>query len=325
MLMALMTQLSADAPIWFGSLQSSADYEIIGYGEGLTLDEAKTNAKSDIAKSIRSHINSSFSTQTSVSNSTVDHNAQSTISESSNLTISDVELKKSEQNNGRFYVALRYENLPLSTKLAKSGGQSLCGKTNAYLAQTPTILKLSGDLNCSVAVNITRENDGWYLGRGEYRSSMNNADFRELMIETSMGALRVKSNHSLVNEGEAYALNLEGLPISGYLSLFDVYDDGKVVLMENNINLAKISKKAFLYPDDIRDDFQLSGGVSEAGRDALDLYIVLVSSEPLKLSSFIPMGQKVERGERAFAVDRLLVLMQNNSFATTVVTTRAVK
>ena len=325
MLMALMTQLSADAPIWFGSLQSSADYEIIGYGEGLTLDEAKTNAKSDIAKSIRSHINSSFSTQTSVNNSTVDHNAQSTISESSNLTISDVELKKSEQNNGRFYVALRYENLPLSTKLAKSGGQSLCGKTNAYLAQTPAILKLSGDLNCSVAVNITRENDGWYLGRGEYRSSMNNADFRELMIETSMGALRVKSNHSLVNEGEAYALNLEGLPISGYLSLFDVYDDGKVVLMENNINLAKISKKAFLYPDDIRDDFQLSGGVSEAGRDALDLYIVLVSSEPLKLSSFIPMGQKVERGERAFAVDRLLVLMQNNSFATTVVTTRAVK
>jgi hypothetical protein len=35
------------------------------------------------------------------------------------------------------------------------------------------------------------------------------------------------------------------------------------------------------------------------------------------------MGQKVEKGERAFAVDRLLALMQNNSFATTVVATKA--
>ena len=324
-LIAFMAQLSADAPTWFGSLQNSADYEIIGYGEGVTLDEAKSNAKSDIAKAIRSNIKSSFTAQTSVDNSTVNHNAQSNISETSNLTITDAELKKSEQNNGRFYVALRYENLPLSTKLAKRGGQSLCGKSNAYLAQTSTALKLSSDLNCSVSVDITRENDGWYLGHGEHRNIMNKADLRELMIETSTGALRLKSNHTLVNEDEAYTLNLDGLPASGYLSLFDVYDDGRVVLMENNINLASKSKKAFLYPDDIREDFQLSGGVLEAGNDALDLYVVLVSSEPLKLSSFIPMGQKVEKGERAFAVDRLLALMQNNSFATTVVTTRASK
>jgi len=324
-LIALMTQLSADAPAWFGLLQSGAEYEIIGYGEGLTLNEAKTNAKSDIAKTIRSHIDSSFSAQTSVSNLTVNHNAQSTISETSNLTIADAQLKKSEQNNGRFYVALRYENLPLSTKLAKRGGESLCGKSTIYLSQTASVLALSRELNCSVSVDITRENDGWYLGRGEHRTLMSNADFRELMIETSTGALRLKSNRSMVSEDEAYTLDFDGLPTSGYLSLFDVYDDGRVVLMESNINLSHHSKKRVLYPDDIRSDFQLGGGVSEAGHDALDLYVMLISSEPLKLSSFIPMGQKVEKGERAFAVDRLLALMQNNSFATTVVTTRATK
>ena len=201
----------------------------------------------------------------------------------------------------------------------------LCGKSNIYLAQTSTVATLASNLNCSVSVDITRENDGWYLGHGEHRNSMNNADLRELMIETSMGALHVKSNRSLVNEDEAYTLNLYGLPVSGYLSLFDVYDDGRVVLMENNINLAGKPKKAFLYPDDIRHDLQLSGGVSEVGRDALDMYVVLISDEPLKLSSFIPMGQNVEKGESAFAFDRLLALMQNNSFATTLVTTRAVK
>ena len=325
LIVSLLTQLSADAPTWFGTLPAGTTYEIIGYGEGITLDEAKMNAKSDIAKTISTHIDSISTTQTSVNNMTLDHNASQSVRETSNLTITDAELIKGEPKDGRFYVALRYENLPLSSKLAKRGGQLLCGQPNVYLSQTSTILALSSDLNCSVSVDITRENDGWYLGRGEHRNSMNNTDFHEFMIETSTGTLRLKSNRTLVNEDEAYALNLEGLPTSGYLSLFDVYDDGRVVLMENNIDLARKSKKAFRYPDDIRKDLELSGGVSEAGRDAVDLYVVLISNEPLKLSSFIPMGQNVEKGERAFAIDRLLSLMQNNPFATTVVTTRATK
>ena len=325
LIVSLLTQLSADAPTWFGTLPTGTTYEIIGYGEGVTLDEAKMNAKSDIAKTISTHIDSISTTQTSVNNMTLDHNASQSVRETSNLTITDAELKKSEQKDGRFYVALQYENLPLSTKLVKRGGQLLCGQSNVYLSQTSTILALSSDLNCSVSVDITRENNGWYLGRGEHRNSMNNADFRDLMIETVTGTLRLKSNRALVNEDEAYALNLEGLPASGYLSLFDVYDDGRVVLMENNINLARKSKKAFRYPDDIRKDLELSGGVSEAGHDAVDLYVVLISNEPLKLSSFIPMGQNIEKAERAFAIDRLLSLMQNNPFATTVVTTRAIK
>ncbi len=324
-LITLMTQLSADVPSWFGILPNDVSYEIIGYGDGATFDEAKSNAKSDIAKTIRSHINSSFTTQTTVGDSTLHHNAQSIVNETSNLIITDTKLKKSEQSNGRFYVALGYENLSLAVKLAKRGGHSLCGVSNTYLAQTPTVLKLSQELNCSVSVDIIRENDGWYLGRGEHRLSMNNGDVRELMIETSLGALRLKSNRTLVNEDEAYTLHLDGFPTLGYLSLFDVYDDGRVVLMESNINLTLLRKKTLLYPDDIRRDFQLNGGVLEAGQDALDMYVVLISNQPLKLSSFIPMGQEVEKGESAFAMNRLLDLMNHHSFATTVVTTRAIQ
>jgi hypothetical protein len=86
-----------------------------------------------------------------------------------------------------------------------------------------------------------------------------------------------------------------------------------------------LRKKTLLYPDDIRRDFQLNGGVLEAGQDALDMYVVLISNQPLKLSSFIPMGQEVEKGESAFAMNRLLDLMNHHSFATTVVTTRAIQ
>ncbi len=80
-----------------------------------------------------------------------------------------------------------------------------------------------------------------------------------------------------------------------------------------------------IYPDDFKKDLELSGGVLEAGKDTLDLYVVLISDEPLKLSSFLLMGQNIEKSEIAFAFDKLLSLMQENSFATTVVTNRALK
>ena len=239
-LMALMTQLSADTPTWFGSLQSSSDYEIIGYGEGSNFDEAKANAKSDVSKSIRSHIDSSFKAVTSVNNATVNHNAQSNIIETSNITITDTELIKSEQNSGRFYVALRYDNLPLYIKLAKRGGKSLCGKPHLYLAQTSIVSNLSSELNCSAAVDITRENNGWYLGVGGHRLVLNEVDFQKLMIETSTTSLKMKSNKTLVHEDESYSLLLDGLPSGGYLSIFDVYEDGRVVVMQSNMNLSPV-------------------------------------------------------------------------------------
>lgn len=319
-----MAHLSADTPAWFASFKQGGENEIIGYGEGVTLDEAKANAKSDIAKTIRTHINSSFKEQTSVNNTTVHHKAQSNITETSNLTLTDTQLINSEQNNGRFYVALRYDNLPLHIKLANRGGKSLCGKSHPYLAQTSIVSSLSSELNCSTTVDITRENNGWYLGAGAHRVLLNEPDFHKLMIETSNAAVHIKTTKNPVHEDESYALQFYGLPSSGFLSLFDVYEDGRVVLMESNINLSRISKKVFQYPDDLRNDIELSGGLL-GGEETMDMHVALVSNEPLKLSSFIPMGLSEEKGSRAYAFDHLLMLMKNNTFTTTVVTTKVSK
>lgn len=325
MSVSLMVQLYADIPSWFGTLQNNSKTEIIGYGEGLTLDEAKTNAKSDIAKTIRSHIYSSFTTQTSVNNATVKHDAQASVTETSNLSISDTQIVQSEESNGYFYVALKYDNLPVSIKLVKRGGQSLCGISHPYLAQTPILINLSSELNCSVSVELTREQNGWYLGRGQYSVILSDTDLQKLMIETSKGLLSIHSTHSQVNVDEVYSLTLNGLPSTGYLSLFDIYDDGRVILMDGNIDLTKHINKELRYPEEIHHDFQLSGGLLESGHDALDLYMAIVSNEPLKLSSFIPMGHIIEKSERAFAFDHLLSLIKNNLFATTVVTTKPIR
>jgi len=324
LILTFLAQLSADAPAWFGNLPIGMAYEIIGYGEGISLDEAKMNAKSDIAKTIKTHIDSISTTQTSVNNTTLNHNASQSVRETSNLTITDVKLKNSELKDGLFYVALLYDNRPLFIKLAKQGGKSLCGESNPYLAQTEILKNLSSELNCSTSVEITREQNGWYLGRGEHQAVLSDDNFEKLMIETSNGTLRLSSSPSRVNVDEVYTLSLDTLPLSGYLSLFDVYNDGKVVVMEKNIDLTRHAKKKLLYPNDLRPDLELVGGLNVPMKDALDLCVAVVSAQPLELSTFTPMGEGVERGDRAYAMDRLLSLMKSNSFATTVVTTSTV-
>ncbi|MBV5279661.1 MAG: hypothetical protein J0647_11720 [Campylobacteraceae bacterium] len=70
-------------------------------------------------------------------------NAQASVTETSTLSISDTKIFRSEESNGHFYVALKYDNLPLSIKLAKRGGELLCGTpTHPYLARTPILINL---------------------------------------------------------------------------------------------------------------------------------------------------------------------------------------
>ena len=319
------TQLLADAPSWYGSLPNANPYVIIGYGEGKSFEEAKINAKNDIAKTIASQINSSFEIQTSLKNGDVNHKAQENISETTQLSLFDVKIIEKAVIAGDFFVALSYENLPLSSKLVQVGGKALCGEPHPYLLQTPIFKNISRELNCSVGAQVTRDNNQWYLGHNQYRSIIKRSDLHELMIETSKKGLHVRASRSEVKENESYSLQIDGIQNHGYLSLFDLYDDGRVVVVEKNIDLSKLHKNAVIYPDDFKKDLELSGGVLEAGKDTLDLYVVLISDEPLKLSSFLLMGQNIEKSEIAFAFDKLLSLMQENSFATTVVTNRALK
>lgn len=325
--MFFSTLAFGDLPSWFGSLPNTNAYEIIGYGEGKTLEEAKTNAKNDIAKTISSHIKSSFITQISVKNDSVDHRAQEKISETTDLSLSNVKIVQKEMSDGKVFVALSYEILPLWSKLVQLGGKSLCGEANPYLMQTPLLQNISRELNCSVAVAITRDNNQWYLGHNEHRSILTQNELQKLMIETSSKALHVSitADQAQVKEDESYTLHLNNIPKKGYLSLFDLYDDGRVVLMEKNIDLAKLRKTALHYPNDLRDDFELTGGVVEMGKDTLDLYIIIISNEPLKLSNFATMGENIERSDFAFAFDKLIFLMQNNLFSSTLITTKAKK
>ena len=107
-------------PSWYFKIPLH-QYEIIGYGSGLSMEEAKTNARSDISKSlivtIKSELNMNHTVKEHGNDFDETKEFHSNISEYTNVVLSDAKLQKHERRNDTFYVALSYINLPLSEKI----------------------------------------------------------------------------------------------------------------------------------------------------------------------------------------------------------------
>ena len=112
-LLFLPLALLATPPNWYinNSLESK-DYELVGYGVGETKEEASQRAKFDIANTIRTTIESDMRMKESEVNGKYDKSIRIDIKESSNVSLSDLELVESEFVDNKYFVALKYVNLP---------------------------------------------------------------------------------------------------------------------------------------------------------------------------------------------------------------------
>jgi len=105
-------------PSWFGAIKPQNGYEIVGFGEGVSLDEAKTNARADIAKQISVKISSEIKINKQISNEKYTKNSSSNLSENVSASLSEIKELQSEKENNLWFVALVYDNLSTTTKLA---------------------------------------------------------------------------------------------------------------------------------------------------------------------------------------------------------------
>ncbi len=128
-------------PLWYAkkTLTPHAKYEVLGYGEGATLSEAKANAKEDIAQSLISRVDSSFVSSSNDTKSTT----KSKLKVTSRLNLQNLKILKQEEQGGTFFVALSYENLDLPYRIKKVLKLSTCQdeNPNSYMLKTPLYRK----------------------------------------------------------------------------------------------------------------------------------------------------------------------------------------
>lgn len=108
----------ATAPVWYATQELQPDGFWVGYGDAVSLEEAKTLARADLSRSLSSRISSRMQVETDVEKGElVNHEVTSHVEEVSHATLSDLVTLKSEHLAGRYYVILGYDYQPLTQRV----------------------------------------------------------------------------------------------------------------------------------------------------------------------------------------------------------------
>ena len=310
---------SSDPPDWFLHLPAKQD-EVIGYGVAATLEQATLKAKQDIAQTLQTRILSESVDEQRLHRGEYSQDIRTRVREQTDVIISEVVSLRKEHRDGHWYVALKYENLPLWKKVGKKRGDRPCrqDKQNRYLRRTPLVVSLNEALKCALDYRVARRHGLWHLDFDEGTVALSPLDFEKLMVPCEAIAIALLSSKSRLVEGEAFSFRLQPNQ-DGYASLFNVYENGEVFVLLSNRPARE--RKEIVFPES-SENKELFAGLAEPGRPAYDMYVAVLTDKEISFTRFQEAGNKVERGEIHFKFDELLELMNRYPFATVLLRTK---
>jgi len=312
--------LFAAPPVWFGTLKPKQSYEIIGYGEAGTAEEAKKRAYDDIAGAIATKVESEFSSVSHVSSGTLQKSVDKKISQSASARLSGVKLLKSEQIEGRYYTAYIYENLPFAQKLIKKLPLLAENhKQNSYLKATPLVKMLNKLTPHTHNLKLNRKDGLWYFGAGENIELLDKKSFEMLFGSVTNSDIEMEcSRKEYLMDGEEFYFTIKSTD-SGYISLIAVYENGIVAVLDKNVKVDK--QKAVQIPKK-EDDYLFEAGLSKEETETFDLYVTIWSKKPLFLDQFAAADEELIENERYKNFDQLIEFLDDKRFSALKMTTK---
>ncbi|QOY52298.1 LPP20 family lipoprotein [Candidatus Sulfurimonas baltica] len=303
-------------PQWYKNreLQSAVKYEIIGYGNGNTIKDAEASAKEDIAQTLISKVDSSF-TSTSTDDKTT---SKAILKVTSNLNLQNVKTIKQEQIDGLFYVALKYKNLDLAYRVKTTIGNFECTKQelNSYLLLTPLVKKLTDSLGCKLNFKLDRRNEAWYLKYKEYLFLLSDDEFEELYETNINDNFEFKSNKTVLTDGDSFYFTFNSKQ-DGYITLLNVYENGVVTLLQPSAPI----KNSIQIPSKDSENYFEAGLVKE-DENTYDLYVAIYTKEPLNMSRFEYANEDLASSELAYKFDELIGVMNQAEYSSLLLRTR---
>jgi hypothetical protein len=299
-------------PSWFGIIKPNNSYEIIGYGEALNLNEAKQNARDEIAKQIKVNIKSEIQTTKESKQNEYTKNTTSTSKQDTSVALSSVEILKNEKDGDTWYVALSYDNRPTTTKLIQKLEGKICkNPPHPYLSKSRFYRQLKAEQleqNISNCIMPTFDNGVNYIGIGEERVSF---DFDDILESVSNG-VSVNATKTKLKNNETFHLTIDAP--KGYLSIFNIYEGGKVNVVLANKEFKNDSRYRF---PEATQEFELSSSIKKERE--IEGYFVISSLSKLNISHFGATEFSANESEK-YQFDEFLKLLENNKFGSTVIT-----
>lgn len=267
-------------PIWFEQRLAQAPlFSKIGYGEGIDTSKAIQNAKKDL------------------------------VSQGINLKTISVTPIKSEIVGGKTFVAVAYQSIP---KLKCIGEYQ-----NSFLANSSLVKEANKLTNCNYNYKLLYMNGYWYL---KYISILEKLSKRELdtfFVNIPNKNLSLQATKYTFIEGESFHLKIYTKK-KGYLTLINLYEDGKAGVIFKNIKIEADEKLIFPFKGS-KEEFIAT--LIKQNQNTKDLYFLFLSSSKIELSQFEEQrGTLVSDDEYRF--DSVIELSDKYEFTTVVLKTK---
>jgi hypothetical protein len=301
-------------PNWFYSLKPGSANEIIGYGTAASLEEARKNALAEVSDTLLVGIKSELNlTQTYKNNELVtDYDAK--LTSNSAATLSGVNVIKSELIEGTWYVAVSFDNSPLSLKIKnadlKQAPDSPRSNDDIY-RRSPLILELDQALGKKHLYKLRRDNQLWYLQVADQSFTLKANELKQFFHSHTTKQLQLKLNKGVYNSGDLMSFSISSAK-PGFVSILYAEASGKSgVIMSNK----KITETLNFPSKADEDELMIS---NPTGSTLSEMYIAIWSESPVSLDQLYPVTSDY-LDESAFNLHDVFELLSKHRYTSKVI------
>lgn len=311
-LVFLLISILHATPDWFYNLKSTHNNELIGYGIDDTLSKAKQNASISIAETISIKIQSSVNSSKSNINGKYNKNFSTKMKSESKAILTGIEVLKSEQLLGKWYVAVKYDNSTLEEKIKKLLSNKLKDENqNLYLKDTLLIKNLNNEVEKRINYKLIRKNNLWQIQYKDITLPITQNNLYNLFLNKQNKAISIKANKKNFKQNNKIHFNIKHNK-PGYISILYVEHNGKVGVIQSNYK----SKKSFTYPDKKnKDTFTISNPYKQPIQE---MYIAIYSDTKIDLGLFERVSDDLLDTSN-FNFDKLIDILSKVEFSSYVI------
>lgn len=273
----LFVNFAYATPQWFTERSiAHQPFVIIGYGSGETKEIAYNNAISEIANQINVFIN----VRMDISESNISERyIKRDINSISSLNLYDLESVKTDYVHDSYYIAVKFNNLPLVSRVIYSAGASICDKKedNMYLLSTQFAAEFINQIGCFPKMVWNSNSGGWSLTLNDKSFHVPSHEFVKLFADVHSDTVHLTSSKKLLKENEIYHYLID-ISEPGRLSLYQANSRGSVSILLSNIDIKNNS--SLIFPDlKIYDGIEAL--ISNNAETEKDIAIAILCSKPI--------------------------------------------
>jgi hypothetical protein len=327
----LATLLFGDVPPWYHALHVKPN-NYLGYGDGATENEAKQNALTDISSQIYTKVESQRVQKEKLINGNYEQNIEVQSSQNTKADMSDYELLKAENVDGRYYVGIAYEDISDLDRFIKKvealGFKRVLNENNTTIAPNNNLLQKSAyaeqlrkTFGRDIDFKIERKNKNWFLRYKSALQHITNSEFALFFLSSENEKLQINTNkkNNILYDGDEFSFGVKSKE-SGFVNIVSVYEDGTVATLIKNAPIQK--NKLTTLPDEKYGATPVAG-LLEKKKETYDMYVLIYSPKKMMLDQFGDASDEHIEDERHKNFGELVEFLNDKNYTTLRVVTRA--